>query len=252
MNNPKISVIIPVFNGERFIAEAIKSVRNQDYAPMEIIVIDDGSADGTLEVAGKLGKDLILFSQPNQGVAAARNAGLKLATGDLIAFIDADDVWLNNKLQLQVSILQKNPAIEIVIGFLLTFAFNNCDEVTTQQVSAAKSALVFQLGSALIRKCVFDNIGGFDTEFGMAEDTDWFFRAMEANIRVHIMQDIVQWYRQHNSNITLDKARTNSFLLKAFKKSLDRRKKMGASSEMKLPVFGNIEQVKQLWLKNQQ
>ncbi len=252
MNQPKISVIIPVFNGEKFIAEAIQSVREQNYKPLEIIVIDDGSTDNTMDVVKSLGGEVVIFSQPNKGVAAARNAGLERATGDLITFIDADDVWLQNKLHQQTSILNNNPEIEIVIGFLLILEFNNREEVTNEQITTGKSAMVFQLGSALIRKSVFDKIGRFDTEFGMAEDSDWFFRVMEADIKVQIMEDIVQLYRQHNNNITKDKTMTNSYLLKAFKKSLDRRRKAGISGDAPLPVFGNIEQVKQFWLKKQQ
>jgi GT2 family glycosyltransferase len=108
------------------------------------------------------------------------------------------------------------------------------------------------MGSTLIHKSVFDNVGSFDTELKLAEDSDWFFRVMEAGIRVHVMQDTVQLYRQHSNNITKDKVRTNSFMLKAFKKSLDRRRKSGILTDLPLPAFGNIDQVKQFWLKNKQ
>jgi len=252
MNKPLISVIIPVLNGERFIAEAIQSVLNQNYEPLEIIVVDDGSTDATADVVKSIPGNIRYHYQQNRGISAARNKGLEMAVGQWIAFIDADDVWLENKLKLQTAILSQNPEIELVIGFLLPLPFNEIDEVTNQQLSSGKTALALQLGSTLIRKSVFDNIGGFDTELKLAEDSDWFFRGMEAGIRVHVMQDTVQLYRQHASNITKDKTNTNSFMLKAFKKSLDRRRKSGVRTDVLLPSFGNIEQVKQFWLKNQQ
>lgn len=245
-------MIIPVFNGERFITEAIQSVLNQKYEPLEIIVIDDGSTDGTADVVKNLPGNIHYHYQPNAGISGARNKGLELAIGKLIGFIDADDVWLENKLKLQTACLSQNPETEIVIGFLLPLPFINRNEVTDQQITCGKSALALQLGSTLIRKSVFEKIGGFDTGLMLAEDSDWFYRVMEAGIAVHVMTEIVQLYRQHDNNITKDKPGTNSYMLKAFKKSLDRRRKTGATTDLPLPVFGNIEQVKQFWLKKQQ
>ncbi len=248
----KISVIIPVFNGERFIAEAIQSVLNQNYEPLEIIVVDDGSTDGTADVVKNLAGNIHYFYQQNSGISATRNKGIELATGELISFIDADDVWLPDKLKLQTAFLHQNPETEIVIGFLLPLPFENWNEVTDDQISCGKSAPVLQLGCTLMRKSVFGKIGGFDTGMMLAEDSDWFYRVMEAGINVHVTTEIVQLYRQHSNNITKDKAITNSYVLKAFKKSLDRRRKAGVSTDLPLPAFGNIEQVKQFYLKKQQ
>jgi len=249
---PLISVIIPVLNGENFIAEAIQSVLSQGYEPLEIIVIDDGSTDNTAQVVKSIFGSIRYHYQKNTGISAARNKGLELARGEWIAFIDADDVWLENKLKLQAAILNQNPEIEMVIGFLLPLPFGKKDEVTIGQLSSGKTALALQLGSTLIRKSVFDKIGGFDTELKLAEDSDWFFRVMEAGIKVHVMTETVQLYRQHEHNITKDKTNTSSYLLKAFKKSLDRRRKSGVAADVPLPAFDNMEQVKQFWLKNQQ
>jgi len=252
LHQPLISVIIPVFNGEQFIAEAIDSVLQQGYDPLEIIVIDDGSTDNTAEVVKGFSGNIFYHYQINAGIATARNKGLELAGGEWIGFIDADDVWLDNKLNLQAGILSQNPDIEMVIGFLLPLPFENRNDVTEKQIKTGKIALALQLGSTLIRKSVFDQIGGFDTELKLAEDSDWFFRVMEAGIKVYVMNETVQLYRQHEHNITKDKTNCNSFMLKAFKKSLDRRRIAGISIDVPLPAFGNIEQVKQFWLKNQQ
>jgi glycosyltransferase involved in cell wall biosynthesis len=252
LHQPLVSVIIPVFNCEQFIAEAIDSVLQQGYDPLEIVVIDDGSTDKTADVVKGLSGNIFYHYQNNAGIAEARNKGLELAGGEWIGFIDADDVWLDNKLNLQAGILSQNPDIEMVIGFLVPLPFENRNDVTEKQIKTGKIALALQLGSTLIRKSVFNKIGGFDPELTMAEDSDWFFRVMEADVRVHVLQEIVQLYRQHDNNITKDKPGANSYMLKAFKKSLDRRRKAGVSTEVTLPAFGNIEQVKQFWLTNQQ
>jgi len=249
--NPKISVIIPVYNGERFISEALYSVIRQNYHPIEIIVIDDGSTDKTADIVNDFEGNIRYHNQNKSGIAAARNKGISLAEGELISFIDADDVWLPDKLKLQTDLLNQNPETEIVIGFMLPLAFENMDQVTNEQIACGKSVLALQMGSTLIRKSVFKKTGGFDTELIIAEDSDWFYRIMEAGINVHVMPETVQLYRQHSNNITKDKDRTTSYMMKAFKKSLDRRRKAGVSTKKPLPAFGNIEQVKLFWQKKQ-
>src|SRR3982074_3555445 len=101
VNTPLVSVIVPVYNGERFLAETLQSIINQQYRPLELIVIDDGSTDQTARIATSV-SEVRYFYQRNQGVANARNAGLAAARGELIAFLDADDLWQPNKLSLQV------------------------------------------------------------------------------------------------------------------------------------------------------
>ena len=111
---PSISVIIPVFNGEEFLERAIQSVLDQDLQPDELIVVDDGSTDQTASIARRYPKIKYIY-QANQGPPAARNHGLEKAKGELIAFLDADDQWLPQKLSQQVAFLQSNPAIGYVL-----------------------------------------------------------------------------------------------------------------------------------------
>jgi len=247
MSPPLISVIIPVFNGERFIAEAIQSVLDQKYEPLEIIVIDDGSTDGTADVVKNLSGNIHYFYQKNSGIAAARNTGLRHSKGGLIAFIDADDVWVDNKLALQIEHLNQFPETEIVIGFLLKVPLQNKSRLDAALAENNKGLLVLQLGSTLIKKSVFDKIGGFDEELTLSEDTDWFFRVREADIKVRINKEIVQFYRFHNKNITYDKSQAKLFQLKAYKKSLDRRRKAGLRLGFSLPDFKNVDETIEYW-----
>jgi len=111
--NPLVSVVIPVFNGERYLRDAVQSVLDQRYAPLEIIIVDDGSTDGTATVAQSLPEAVSYLHHTNQGPAAARNRGIEQARGGLIAFADADDLWPPAKLELQLPYLINEPAIEI-------------------------------------------------------------------------------------------------------------------------------------------
>jgi len=247
MENPLISVIIPVFNGELFIADAIHSVFAQKYEPLEIIVVDDGSTDGTAELVKSIPGNLRYFYQENAGVAKARNKGLEMAKGDLIAFIDADDVWVKNKLEIQRNLIKSNPAAEIVLGCLVQKPFISIEDLYQLDIQKETGIFASQLGCALIKKHVFEMAGGFDEEMKLAEDVDWLNRTREANIHIMVHKEIVQFYRMHGNNITGNKKLTNLFLLKAYKKSIGRRRIPGTKNITPVPKLNNFEEVLKYW-----
>lgn len=245
-----ISVIIPTFNSGKFIAEAIKSVLQQTVPPQEIIVVDDGSTDETESVVMQFKDDVQYVYQEHAGVAAARNEGLGLSQGDLITFIDADDIWLNNKIELQLQLFEQNPETELVIGFLQR-VYKDCNDKSAKIFAGDESGIfVLSLGCTLIREKVFEQVGNFDEELTMSEDFDWFLRTRELGIKAEVHCDTVQLYRQHESNTTKDKLETNRYFLKAFKKSLDRRRKQGLT-DLKIPHSPNdIDEMSNFWNHN--
>ncbi|MCJ7626506.1 MAG: glycosyltransferase family 2 protein [Anaerolineaceae bacterium] len=226
---PLISVIIPVYNGELYLAEALKSIFNQNYDPLEIIIVDDGSTDKTAEVAAGFGDTLHYIYQENCGPSAARNQGLRVAQGSLVAFLDGDDLWSDNKIELQLKKFNNNPSVEIVIG-------------KTQQIRLLESGngngfipfldpnLMLNLSSAMICKSAFDKAGLFDETLLFCEDMDWFLRAREQDLSFIIHDDITLYYRKHTQNITLQHQQLISYQLKVFKKSMDRRRYSRISS----------------------
>ncbi len=115
MNSPLISCIVPVFNGERYLREALDSIFAQTYRPLEILVADDGSTDRTPYIAAAFGNRLRYLRQDNQGPAAARNLGIRAATGEFIAFLDADDVWHPEKLERQMARFQVRPELDYCV-----------------------------------------------------------------------------------------------------------------------------------------
>jgi len=123
MAQPTVAVVIPVFNGEKYLREAILSALAQTYAPNEIIVVNDGSTDGTRSIVESFGNRVVCIDQINQGAAAARNAGTKAATSNWIAFLDADDYWLPEKLKKQIAALERCPTADLVYsGFTFLYA----------------------------------------------------------------------------------------------------------------------------------
>ncbi|MCP4296666.1 MAG: glycosyltransferase, partial [Proteobacteria bacterium] len=171
--NPLISVIIPTFNCASFISEAIQSVLQQNYDPVEIIIIDDGSTDNTVEVIKTFG-DMIIYSfQEHSGVASARNKGVGLAKGEFISFIDADDLWLEDKLKTQLNFFRKNPDLDVVIGLLKRIQYpEDGGLLSTFDLKNVNDEFALSLGCSLIRASVFEKPGVFDEEMKFGEDID--------------------------------------------------------------------------------
>ncbi len=230
---PLVSVVIPVFNGERFLREAVQSVLDQKYLPLEIIVVDDGSTDGTATVARSLPETVRYLHQTNQGPAAARNRGIEQAQGSLIAFTDADDLWPAAKLELQLPYLIKDPKIDIVLGRIQQVLLSEMVDGPTQ---VQETGFSVNLGSAVIRKSVFERVGLFDETMRYSEDVDWFMRAREAGAAIVTIDAVTLFYRQHDQNMTRGKSTSELNVLKALKKSLDRRRELSGSAAA-LPSF---------------
>ena len=233
---PLVSVVIPVFNGERFLRDAVHSVLAQKYSSVEIIIVDDGSTDGTATVARGFPEPVRYLHQTNKGPAAARNRGIEHAQGSLIAFADADDLWPAAKLELQLPCLLKDPTTEIVMGRIQQVLLSVTVTGQTQADEFGGPVFAVNLGSAVIRKSVFERVGLFDETMRYSEDVDWFMRAREAGAAITTIEDVTLFYRQHDENMTRGKSPSELNVLKTLKRSLDRRReRTGIASA--LPTF---------------
>jgi glycosyltransferase involved in cell wall biosynthesis len=224
-NEKLVSVIIPVYNGERYLGGAIENILAREYRPIEIVVVNDGSTDNSDAVARRYRKDIVYTAQENRGPGAARNKGLRLASGDIVGFLDVDDLWTDNKLQVQIECLAANPSVEIVLGLTQLMKVRSGEEGEPKFEKWHDPFCALLVGAALFRRSVFDNIGFFDETFYHSEDTDWFLRIREAGVSTRIMEEVSLFYRWHESNMTLDTAECNRYLIRALKKSLDRRRR---------------------------
>src|SRR5579859_5180997 len=163
MQSPLVSVIIPVYNGQQYLAAALDSVVKQDYSPLEIIVVDDGSTDESARVAQAYPEVRYLY-QPNQGAAAARNAGIAAAEGALIAFLDHDDLWMPNKLRLHANYLLDNPQVRFTISTQLIYLEEGVERPDWLRVEDIEYPQPL-LSALVVRKETFFEIGVFDTSF---------------------------------------------------------------------------------------
>ncbi len=215
-----VSVVIPVYNYERFLGDALRSVFEQDYHPMEVIVVDDGSTDETAAVARSF-KDVIYTFQSNKGPAAARNTGIGVAQGDFIAFLDADDLWPPDRLKTQVQYFIANPNTEVVLGR------TRCTGLITDNIrfeGADNTMVNVCLGSGLFRKSVFDKVGLLDESLRYYEDHDWFLRAREQGVSMIILRRVTLLNRRHLNSTSRTWKKTDPTMIQVLKKSLERRR----------------------------
>jgi glycosyltransferase involved in cell wall biosynthesis len=201
---PLVSCIIPVWNCEAYLSEAIDSVLGQTYRPFELIVIDDGSTDGTPAVIARHGDTIRALRQPHSGTASARNAGVAGARGELLAFLDADDVWEPAKLARQVDCLALRPRDDICVVGIQNFWV---DALAAERDRMAGSGLTrpqpgYNFSSALVRRGVFDRIGPFDPALKLRNDRLWFVRARDQGIGIAVIPDVMVRRRIHFSNLT--------------------------------------------------
>lgn len=219
-NQPTISVIIPVYNGERYLAEAVRSVLDQTLSPDEIIVIDDGSTDGTATLVQSMAAGIRYVYQQNQGPAAARNRGLELASGDIIAFQDADDLWTAERLAIQSILLARHPSIHAVVGRTRFIHEDTAPaEFATQTAAASSPHWFLGIHSGLYRRSAFALTGPFNTSLRYHEDIDWFRRARAAGLVVRPHDDLVLLHRRHATNMTNDRAALRRELLRMLRQS---------------------------------
>ncbi len=224
-----VSVIIPVYNGERYLGAALESVLAQTYRPVEIIVVDDGSTDDTAQVvrtfARRCAVPLHYFCQENQGHAAARNRGIAKAAGDLSAFLDCDDLWLPHKLERQVALLQQSAEA----GYALVFQQFFLDAELARPPWLRPELLDkpqpgFIPSCLVVRQSLWGEIGTFATDLVIACDVDWFFRANDARVPFVNVPEVLVRRRIHAQNQSRFVQTTHREILAAARGSVRRKR----------------------------
>jgi glycosyltransferase involved in cell wall biosynthesis len=223
MSHTRVSVIIPVYNAARYLPAALASVAAQTHAPVEVIVVDDGSTDDSAAVAAQPGVQVL--RQANAGPAQARNAGLAVARGELIAFLDADDEWLPHKLATQVAYLAAHPEAGYVLCRMRTVyedefthpaAFNSA-HFAGEPRAPLPSAL-------LVRAATLAAVGPFDVALRAAEDFDWFARAHDRGIGEGLVDEVLFIKRMHGTNLSLDVPLNHRNMFLALQRSIARKR----------------------------
>lgn len=241
---PLISVIIPAYNCGQYIAMAVSSALAQDYPNKEIIVVNDGSTDNTLEVLAHFGTSIVLVNQPNSGVAAARNLGMQTARGAFIALLDADDLWLPGKLRNQVNYLRAHPEVGAVYSAWREWRPNAQGTFTVPQLSRAEMEQdgieaqdsgwlynklfqdsIIHTTTLLMRREIMEQVGAFDPALRRGQDYDYWFR-MSRLAPIHKLCAVLSLYRIHPESISHQPHRANYPVL-VIQKALDQWGRIG-------------------------
>jgi glycosyltransferase involved in cell wall biosynthesis len=223
-----VSVIIPAFNSEDCVADAIESALTQGPIVREVIVVDDGSTDSTAEVVRRF-SEVVLLQQMNAGPAAARNAAIGVSTGEFIAPLDHDDLFTEGRLEIMVDALEKDPDALFVVGKQqlvvepggpLPFWLNSTDPSELERFSGEHGT-----GLLVMRRKAFDIVGLFDETMTVGgEDIDWVFRCRELGFASVMIDNVVTVRRMHGGNLTMDETKMQKAMFTILQRRAQRRR----------------------------
>jgi glycosyltransferase involved in cell wall biosynthesis len=225
---PTVSVVIPVFNGDAFVGDAIAGVLAQTHPVVECIVVDDGSTDATADVVRRFGGAVRLIQQPNAGVAAARNRGAEAATGRFVAFLDADDAWAPGKLERQLAAAAGLPGTGLVLCDLELFDEDTGATLGRSAMQPGPGTLLDMVlfegvetvscsSTALLERALFERLGGFDVALSMSADWDFLARALLEAPVASVPEPLVR-YRVHGANMSRNVGLLERDMTRAFAK----------------------------------
>lgn len=201
-----VSVIIPAKNAAKYITEAIASISGQLPAKSEILVVDGGSTDQTREIAQSANPKVRTMLEPEPGNTAALNLGIANAQGDYVAFLDADDLWTPDKLDLQLKALNTDPTLEACFGLMESFFSPelSLEERTKRQCPSGRQPAILA-GAMLARKGIFQKYGSFDTAYLYTSFLEWFGRARRMGLSSKVVDAAVLRRRIHTTNVSITK-----------------------------------------------
>ncbi len=212
--NPLVSVIIPVYNGEKYVQECLESVYQQTYRPIEVIIVDDGSTDNSLQAVKKVPGEKKIIAQQNRDVSHARNTGVSNAAGEFIAFLDQDDIWHHEKLEKQVQVFQAELEVDLIFTDLIKFNEEGKMRHPKDRHRYASKLNDENLFAMLVRKNVlmpsavmvkkegFVKAGMFDPQFKTCGDYEMWLRMASKNMKFRYVAEPLTMYRYHSKNVS--------------------------------------------------
>jgi glycosyltransferase involved in cell wall biosynthesis len=220
-----VSIVIPVHNAASFICEALASAYAQDGLSIEVIVVDDGSTDGSLEIARSHHPGIRAIRQVNAGIGAARNRGVEAARGEYLAFLDADDRWPAGRLAKLLAAREKLKDPAAIFGHVRHFLCPSLQEASRRRLHCpAGTAPAYFAGAMLLRLEDFRRVGPFEEDLRVGEFISWFARACDLGLAHSVIEDVVLERRIHDSNHTLSRRESFGDYARLLKRTLDRRR----------------------------
>jgi glycosyltransferase involved in cell wall biosynthesis len=223
MSTALVSVIVPAYQAEAYIEQALDSALAQDHRAIEVIVVSDGSTDRTTEIAAT--RPVKLLRQPRGGSAAARNGGLAVASGQFVTILDADDLWPPDRLSRQLAHLAAHPEHGIVLGLAEVFLSPGESRPAHDPGFAEGEKVAGHPATMLARREVFDVVGPFDATLRLSEDIDWLARASDAGIRAGRIDHTLLYYRIHAHNTSRDTQANHVATLRVLRASVHRKQR---------------------------
>jgi glycosyltransferase involved in cell wall biosynthesis len=221
MPGPLVTVVVPAHNAAAYLDEALDAIAAQDYSPLQVIVVDDGSTDETAILA-RARESVMVVSQPNAGPSAARNAGIAQARGDYITFCDADDVFRPSKVRVQSEYLDQHDEVGCVLVHHETFFATG-----TPRPDWLTDDEGVQPQSAMVRRSVVDAVGGFDPDYQLTEGMEWLSRMRDAGIGIAVLEDVCVDRRIHGSNLSYQRAGLQHNMLRSLRARIERSRGAG-------------------------
>jgi glycosyltransferase involved in cell wall biosynthesis len=228
MNSNLVSVIIPVFNAEKYVAEAIRSVLSQTYKNVELICINDKSTDNSLSILESFGNKIILINnEDNRGTAESRNKGIRLARGEFLAFIDNDDIWESNKLEVQMNQFNNDPRLDILFSYMQCFISPELREEGGKLRYCPPDPIPGYIPSTiLVKRTSFEKAGYFESKWKNGESIAWMVKAKEAGLNFGVVDQVLVQRRIHETNKSvLASSTSKGDYFRIIKESLERRRK---------------------------
>ncbi|MDG2383310.1 MAG: glycosyltransferase [Pirellulaceae bacterium] len=233
IESPGVSVMIPVFNGSRFLGQTIDSVLAQKWQALEILVVDDGSSDDSAEIAEGYGSSVRCIRRSHAGIGAARNVAIAESTHSYLLPLDSDDLLTADSIQIRMQQIQQYANCELLVGCFTSFGdFDSPSNSPGQYVVPQGPQRGHVAGTSLIQRSLFDKIGRFDESLTSGCDLEWFMRCKEQGIAIQFIDNILMRRRIHGRNHSLQPDPDSvSNRLKFLKRSLERKKKTDGVSE---------------------
>jgi glycosyltransferase involved in cell wall biosynthesis len=225
MSEPSVGTVIPVRDCEAYLAEAVESVLGQTHRPQDVVVVDDGSTDGSRAVAERYAPNVRCVVQSQGGIGAARNRGASEVDGDFLAFLDADDLWAPDKLERQLAAMARRPELGLVFGHVRQFVSPDLSPSDAARLHCPAEPQAGYLAPVmLVRRHAWDRVGPFSTSTVVSEFLDWLLRAREAGVHEEMLPHVLLHRRLHMTNNSRRHRDSITEYARTLKLALDRRR----------------------------
>lgn len=221
----RISVVVPVYQGERFLDAALVSIRDQTRPADQVVVIDDGSTDGSATIALRMAEDwpaLHVLRRANGGLSTALNDGISAASGDLVTFLDADDVMVPTRLEQQARHLRDNPDVDLVYGREEVLVEDGVSAPAWIRPGDDGKPRPYMM-SLMVHRAAFERVGEFDPSLAMSQDLDWMVRARATGLRMDVLDTVLIRRRMHGENMVYDTTAVRHGMLRTLRSRLRSR-----------------------------